>query len=276
MEAATWKSTQGLRGDYTNMAVDWTVPQVWSNYGTAEHAMWQRLCERQTGLVRRYAAPEYLETLDKLEFGAKIPRLEEINRLLARRSGWEIVGVPGFLPDEIFFRHLAERRFPVTVWIRTPAEIDYIVEPDIFHDLFGHVPLLANPVFGDFMQLYGQRAREAEPHGGTTMLSRLYWYSVEFGLIRGKEGLKAYGAGLLSSPGEIVHALESPEPQRVPFNLLRCMRTGFKIDEYQKRYFFIDSYRQLFESFEKSDVTTFCRHWRDAEPLDPGATTVLH
>lgn len=276
MEAAAWKSGQGLRGDYAAMAADWTVPQVWDDYGAAEHATWRRLRARQTRLVKRYAAAEYLDALAAFDFGPEIPRFEDINAMLRRRSGWEIVGVPGFLPDEIFFSHLAERRFPVTVWIRTPEEFDYIVEPDVFHDLFGHVPVLADPVFADFMQLYGERGRAAEPLGGTAMLSRLYWYTVEFGLIRGAGGLRAYGAGLLSSPGEIVHALDDPRPHRAPFVLERCLRTGFRIDEYQKSYFVLDGYDDLFRSFESADLPSFYRAWKDDAPFDPAVSDPMH
>jgi len=276
MEAAAWKDTQGLRGDYADMAADWTVPQICSDYAATDHAIWRRLCAQQSQFVKRYAAPEYLDSLAALDFGPEIPRFADINRLLRRHSGWEIVGVPGFLPDEVFFHHLAQRRFPVTVWIRKPEEFDYIVEPDIFHDLFGHVPLLANPVFADFMQLYAERAQAAEPIGCTGMMGRLYWYGVEFGLIRGADGLKAYGAGLLSSPGEIVYAIEDPAPHRVAFNLVRCLRTGFKIDEYQKTYFVIDNYDQLLKSFEAVDLTACLRHWKDTAPLDPAQDHAPH
>ena len=144
MEAADWKSAQGLRGNYQDMGLDWTVPQVSESYRAADHDVWRKLCARQSLLVHRHATPEFLATLGALDFGDRIPRFDDISELLRKRSGWEIVGVPGFLPDDIFFGHLAERRFPVTVWIRTPEEFDYIVEPDIFHDLFGHVPLLAD------------------------------------------------------------------------------------------------------------------------------------
>ncbi len=276
MEAADWKSAQGLRGNYRDMGPDWTVPQVTGSYSAAEHEIWRKLCARQSRLVRRHATPEFLATLGALDFGDGIPRFDDINRLLKRRSGWEIVGVPGFLPDPIFFDHLAGRRFPVTVWIRTQEEFDYIVEPDIFHDLFGHVPLLADPVFADFMQLYGTRAREAQPLGGAAMLSRLYWYTVEFGLIRGAGGLKGYGAGLLSSPGEIVHALEDPRPHRVPFDLVRCLRTGFRIDAYQKTYFVIESYSQLFESLGNAGLAACFRDWKDDAPLDPATALPSH
>jgi phenylalanine-4-hydroxylase len=276
MDAADWKSGQGLRGDYTEMGAGWTVPQTWDNYSEADHATWRRLCARQTQLVRHYGAPEYLDSLATLDFGLEIPRFEVINTQLRKRGGWQIVGVPGFLPDDVFFRHLAERRFPVTVWIREPGEFDYIVEPDLFHDLFGHVPLLANSVFADFMQLYGQRAGEAEKHGCTALMGRLYWYGVEFGLIRGADGLKAYGAGLLSSPGEIVYALEDPAPHRVPFDALRCLRTGFKIDEYQKTYFVIDDYDQLLKSFDTIDLIACLRQWKGEEPLDPAKAYAAH
>jgi len=273
MEAADWKPAQRLRGDYRDLGPDWTVPQLTDSYGAADHDVWRKLCAR---LVRRHAAPEFLATLGALDFGDGIPRLDDISNLLKPRTGWEIVGVPGFLPDKIFFGHLAERRFPVTVWIRRPEEFDYIVEPDIFHDLFGHVPLLANPVFADFMQLYGTRARQAEAVGGAAMLSRLYWYTVEFGLIRAAGACKAYGAGLLSSPGEIVHALEDPRPHRVPFDLMRCLRTGFRIDEYQKTYFVVESYGQLFESLESADLTACFRDCKDDAPLDPAAAHGTH
>ena len=267
MEAADWKSAQGLRGNYQDMGPDWTVPQVTESYSAAEHEVWRKLCARQSRLVRTHATPEFLATLGALDFGDGIPRIGDISELLRKRSGWEIVGVPGFLPDDIFFGHLAERRFPVTVWIRKPEEFDYIVEPDIFHDLFGHVPLLADPVFADFMQLYGTHAREADALGGAAMLSRLYWYTVEFGLIRGADGLKAYGAGLLSSPGEIAYALEDPRPHRAPFDLVHCLRTGFRIDEYQKIYFVVESYSQLFESLETADLAACFRDCKDDPPL---------
>ena len=276
MEAADWKSAQGLRGNYQDMGLDWTVPQVSESYRAADHDVWRKLCARQSLLVHRHATPEFLATLGALAFGDGIPCFDDISNLLRKRSGWEIVGVPGFLPDRVFFGHLAERRFPVTVWIRTPDEFDYIVEPDLFHDLFGHVPLLADPVFADFMQLYGTRARVAEALGGAAMLSRLYWYTVEFGLIRGADGLKAYGAGLLSSPGEIVHALEDPRPHRVPFDLVRCLRTGFRIDEYQKAYFVIESYDDLFESLENADLAACFRECKDHAPLDPAVADPLH
>jgi phenylalanine-4-hydroxylase len=150
----------------------------------------------------------------------------------------------------VFFGHLAARRFPVTVWLREEAEFDYIVEPDVFHDFFGHVPLLFDPVFADYMQAYGRGGQKAEGLDALEYLARLYWYTVEFGLIRGRDGLRIYGAGILSSPSEIVHALESPQPRRIGFDLRRVMRTKYKIDTFQPTYFVIDGFDQLFRETE--------------------------
>lgn len=247
MEAAEWKSGQGLRGDYANMAADWTVPQVWDDYGEAEHETWRRLCARQSELVGRYAAPEYLATLAALDFGPRIPRFADISTFLRERSGWEIVGVPGFLPDDVFFGHLAARCFPVTVWIRTPEEFDYIVEPDVFHDFFGHVPLLFEPPYADHLEEYGKGGLKAARLDAVKMLARLYWYTIEFGLIKTDRGLRIYGAGILSSGGEVVHSIESPKPQRVMFNLERMLRTDYRIDRYQDTYFVIESFEKLIE-----------------------------
>ncbi len=166
---------------------------------------------------------------------------------LYKATGWELVGVPGLIPEVPFFTLLANRKFPVTDWIRKPEEFEYIVEPDIFHDLFGHVPLLFNPVFADYVQRYGQGGLKAQGLGSCEMLSRLYWYTIEFGLIREAGQLRAYGAGILSSSGELAYSVQSPEPQRIPLQLERTMRTRYKIDTYQQTYFVIDSFEQLFE-----------------------------
>ena len=186
-----------LRGDYAAMAPDWTVPQQTSLYSDEDHAVWRLLLERQTALAERHACDEFLSGLARLGIGTRIPDFGDINTRLAPLTGWRIVGVPGLIPDAAFYDHLAHRRFPVTSWIRTRAELDYLVEPDLFHDFFGHVPLLTDPVFADYMQLYGQRGVEAGAK--IDLLARLYWYTVEFGLIRTAHGLKAYGAGILSS-----------------------------------------------------------------------------
>ncbi|RIX70551.1 phenylalanine 4-monooxygenase, partial [Acidovorax cavernicola] len=180
----------------------------------------------------------------------RIPRFEEINARLMPATGWQIVAVPGLIPELAFFELLADRRFPVTDWIRTPAEFDYIVEPDVFHDLFGHVPLLFNPVLADYVQRYGQGGIKAHRLGACEMLARLYWYTIEFGLIREAGGLRAYGAGILSSGGELVYSVESPLPQRLPLTVERAMRSRYKIDSYQQTYFVIDDLQQLFDMTE--------------------------
>jgi len=174
----------GLRGNYVGMAPDWTVPQSLDDYSEDDHAVWRLLVERQTGLARNFACKEFMEGLESLGIGNSIPDFEAVNGRLEALTGWRVVGVPGLIPDAAFYDHLAHRRFPVTVWIRKRDELDYLVEPDLFHDFFGHVPLLSHPVFADFMQRYGQRAADAGPD--LDRWARLYWYTVEFGLIRTK------------------------------------------------------------------------------------------
>ena len=244
----TGETTHNLRGDYSGMRPDYTVEQAWSAYSREEHALWRRLYARQAALVPKYACGEFIDSLAALDFGEAIPRFEEVNPRLARATGWEIVAVPGLVPDRVFFDHLAHRRFPVTVWLRKPEEFDYIVEPDVFHDFFGHVPLLFDPVFADYLQAYGRGGLKAERLGAIEMLSRLYWYTVEFGLIETAAGLRTYGAGILSSGGELPYCIDSGEPNRIRFDLLRIMRTRYKIDTFQETYFVIRDFRELFEA----------------------------
>jgi len=181
-----------------------------------------------------------------------IPKFVELNRVLQSATGWTLIGVEGLLPELTFFDHLANRRFPVTWWIRSPQQIDYIAEPDLFHDLFGHVPLLLNPVFADYMQAYGAGGVKAHSLGAEALvhLTRLYWYTVEFGLIREDGGLRIYGSGIVSSKGESIHCLESAAPNRIGFDMRRIMRTRYRIDSYQKTYFVIDSFQQLMDATE--------------------------
>ncbi len=195
------------------------------------------------------ACAEYERTLRTLdEYEAGIPRFEAVNAKLGRATGWTLVAVPGLVPDLVFFDHLANRRFPVTHWIREESEFDYIVEPDVFHDFFGHVPMLFDPVFADYMQAYGRGGLKAEGLGALPWLARLYWYTVEFGLLRTQEGLRSYGAGILSSPSEIDYAVHSPKPRRVAFDLRRVMRSLYRIDAFQETYFVIDDFGQLFDA----------------------------
>jgi phenylalanine-4-hydroxylase len=234
-----------LRGDYSAMSADWTVAQP-AIYSVENQSVWRLLVDRQTRLAEKHACPEFLEGLKVLGIGQRIPDFTAVNARLGALTGWQVVGVPGLIPDAAFYDHLAHRRFPVTVWIRKRSEIDYLVEPDLFHDFFGHVPLLSNPVFADYMQLYGQRGIEAGPH--IDLLARLYWYSVEFGLIRTSNGLKIYGSGILSSASEVKHAIESTDVERLPFDAAQVMRRPYQIDKLQDTYFVLDDFRQLFEA----------------------------
>ena len=235
------------RGNYSRANADYTCTQDWASYTAADHDTYRRLYERQRALLPGLASQAFIDALPSLGASDRIQRFEEVNERLYKATGWELVGVPGLIPEVPFFTLLANRKFPVTDWIRKPEEFEYIVEPDIFHDLFGHVPLLFNPVFADYVQRYGQGGLKAQGLGSCEMLSRLYWYTIEFGLIREAGQLRAYGAGILSSSGELAYSVQSPEPQRIPLALERTMRTRYKIDTYQQTYFVIDSFEQLFE-----------------------------
>ena len=166
---------------------------------------------------------------------------------LLKATGWTLVAVPGLIPELAFFTHLANRRFPVTVWLRRPEEFDYIVEPDIFHDFFGHVPLLFNPIFAQHIEAYGKGGLKAMGLDGLEQLARIYWYTIEFGLIQSPKGLRAYGAGILSSGGELTYCLEPSTSHHIAFNVERCLRTLYKIDSFQETYFVIRDFQQLFD-----------------------------
>ena len=241
------QSTRPPRGDYSRASADYTCPQDYAAYTAADHDTYRRLYERQRALLPGLASQAFIDALPSLGASDRIPRFEEVNERLYKATGWELVGVPGLIPEVPFFTLLANRKFPVTDWIRKPEEFEYIVEPDIFHDLFGHVPLLFNPVFADYVQRYGQGGLKAHALGACEQLSRLYWYTIEFGLIRQPDGLRAYGAGILSSAGELRYAVQSEIPNKVPLSPHRAMRTRYKIDSYQQTYFVIDDFQQLFD-----------------------------
>ena len=229
------------------------VEQPWSTYKAEDHATWATLFRRQHDILEHRAAREFNENQRKMGMTPDaIPKFDDLNKVLRKATGWELIGVEGLLPELTFFDHLANRRFPVTWWIRRPDQIDYISEPDLFHDLFGHVPLLLNPVFADYMQAYGCGGVKAHGIGADALvnLTRLYWYTVEFGLIQQDDGLRIYGSGIVSSKGESIYCLESPAPNRIGFDLERIMRTRYRIDTYQKTYFVIDSYEQLMRATE--------------------------
>jgi phenylalanine-4-hydroxylase len=227
------------------------VEQPWDEYSATDHDVWRRLCQRQREVLVGRACDEFLQAQDTMGMTPnRIPKFSAMNRVLGDATGWQLIGVEGLLPELDFFDHLANRRFPVTWWIRRPDQIDYIEEPDLFHDLFGHVPLLMNPLFADYMAAYGRGGVKAHAIGADALqyLTRLYWYTVEFGLIRQADGLRIYGSGIVSSRGESIHSLESDAPNRIGFDLERIMRTRYRIDTFQKTYFVIDSFQQLMEA----------------------------
>jgi phenylalanine-4-hydroxylase len=250
-------------------ATDWTIPQRWERYSADDHAMWDRLFARQAQLLPGRAAPEFLAGLDVLRMSRPgIPNFEELSERLMKATGWQVVAVPGLIPDAVFFDHLANRRFVAGNFIRTPDQLDYLQEPDIFHDVFGHVPLLANPVFADYMQAYGIGGQRAAGLGMLDRLARLYWYTVEFGLIRDGDDLKIYGAGIVSSFGESVFALDDPSPNRLGFDLERVMRTKYRIDDYQQNYFVIDSFEDLLRQTLDTDFGPLYDTLRDASDIE--------
>jgi len=225
---------------------DWTIPQRWSEYTKAEHAIWNRLFERQVEQLQDRAVPAFNAGVKALELGHNgIPRFEALNEQLQDLTGWSVVAVPGLVPEEIFFHHLANRQFVAGRFIRTAAQLDYLEEPDVFHDVFGHVPLLADPTYASYMQAYGEAGSRLHHGDALEKLARLYWYTVEFGLIRDGDRLRIFGAGIVSSNGESVYALDSPEPLRMGFDLKRTMLTDYKIDSFQKNYFVIESFEDL-------------------------------
>ena len=238
------------------------VEQDWAGYSDEDHAVWATLFERQRALLPGLACREFLEAQDAMGMSAdRIPRFADLNPVLEAATGWTLVAVEGLLPELDFFEHLANRRFPVTWWIRRRDQLDYLSEPDLFHDLFGHVPLLMNPVFADYMAAYGAGGVKAHGIGPEALvnLTRLYWYTVEFGLIRQADGLRIYGAGILSSKSESIHCLESPAPNRIGFDLERIMRTRYRIDTFQKTYFVIDSYEQLMDATRPDFAPLYAR-----------------
>jgi phenylalanine-4-hydroxylase len=233
---------------------DWTIPQDWDAFSADEHAMWDRLFARQSAMLPGRAADAFMRGLDVLKLSKPgIPDYRELNARLTAATGWQIVAVPGLVPDAVFFDHLANQRFPAGNFIRTPDQLDYLQEPDVFHDVFGHVPMLADPVFADYMVAYGKGGLRSLGFGALDHLARLYWYTVEFGLIQEPQGLRIYGAGIVSSYGESIFALDDPSPNRIGFDLTRVMRTDYRIDDYQQNYFVIPSLDHLLKVTVETD-----------------------
>ena len=238
----------GLAAGARPEQADWTIDQGWERYTAEEHATWKTLYERQTKLLLGRACDEFVQGMQALPIGPeRIPDFRRLSDVLMQRTGWQVVAVPGLVPDEVFFDHLANRRFPSGNFIRKPHELDYLEEPDVFHDVFGHVPMLMNPVIADYIQAYGEGGLRAQRLGKLTQLARVYWYTVEFGLVQQHDGLRIYGAGIASSATESVFALDDPSPNRIRFELERVMRTRYRIDDFQESYFVLGSLDELLE-----------------------------
>lgn len=256
-------------------AADWTVPQHWDRFTAEEHGVWDRLFARQVEMLSGRAIRAFEQSLDVLRLSKPgIPDFRELNQRLSERTGWTVVSVPGLVPDDIFFGHLARRQFPAGNFIRSADRLDYLEEPDVFHDVFGHVPLLALPAFADFMQALGEQGLRALRLGEIGRLSRLYWYTVEFGLAREEGDLKIYGAGILSSFGESRFALESPEPHRIAFDLERILRTSYRSDAFQQSYFVIDSFDDLLREVAEADLPALFRSAAAKAELCPSKAVV--
>ena len=241
MQGRTDEQTPGRRAD-------WTIDQGWDAYTATEHATWKTLFERQSLLLPGRACDEFVRGMHELPIGPEqIPDFRVLSQVLLRRTGWQVVAVPGLVPDEVFFEHLANRRFPAGQFIRKPDQLDYLEEPDVFHDVFGHVPMLMNPMLADYIQAYGRGGLRARALGRLENLARVYWYTVEFGLVKQADGLRIYGAGIASSFTESVFALDDPSPNRVAFDLERVMRTRYRIDDFQETYFVLDNLDALLE-----------------------------
>jgi phenylalanine-4-hydroxylase len=238
-------STTGRRATGPVRA-DHTIDQDWAAYAPEEHDRWDRLYARMSGLLPGRACAEFLAGLDRLTLSERgIPEMERLSDRLEAITGWRVVAVRGLVPDTVFFDHLANRRFPAGAFLRSEAEFDYIEEPDVFHDIFGHVPLLSHPPYAEFMAAYGQAGAKAMAMGALPALARLYWYTIEFGLIREAGALRLFGAGIMSSPKETLFALDDPSPNRIGFELRRVMATAYRIDDFQQSYFVIDSFEDL-------------------------------
>ena len=228
---------------------DGTIDQHWSGYTADEHDRWDRLYAASRSVLETRACAQFLDALEMLDLSqGGIPDMAELSDRLRPLTGWSVVPVAGLVSDEAFFDHLANRRFPAGAFIRSEAEMEYLEEPDIFHDIFGHVPLLADPTYAAYLEAYGKGGARAMERGMLKQLARLYWYTVEFGLIHTDHGLRLFGAGIMSSTAESKFALEDPSPHRVAFDLERVMRTDYLIDDFQQTYFVIDSFEALLEA----------------------------
>ena len=259
-------------GDWQSGDLDYfTIDQNWSGSTPKNHEMWQHLYKRQMEVLQGRAIDMYMDSLSTLGITQeRIPKVEEINEILMKRTGWEVVCVPGLIPYEPFFELLANRKFPAGQFIRKPEEMDYIQEPDIFHDVFGHVPILADPTFADYVEAFGRGGMKATKLDAIMEIFRVYWFTVEFGLIKEKDGLKIYGAGILSSPTESKFCLESDSPHHIHFDVKRIMRTHNNIDDFQENYFVIDDFQELFDKTAEPDFTPYYEEIKKLPTIMPG------
>lgn len=275
------KEAHGLaNAGYRPERADWTVDQGWAGYTPQEHATWQTLYERQSRLLPGRACSAYLQGLQALPISAhEIPDFGQLSEVLYARTRWQVVAVPGLVPDEVFFEHLANRRFPAGNFIRQPHELDYLQEPDVFHDVFGHVPILLNPAMADYIQAYGEGGLKAQRLGFLAQLARVYWYTVEFGLVQEDGRPRIYGAGILSSNTESVFSLDDASPNRIAFDVARVLRTRYRIDDFQETYFVLRDLDQLLE-LARIDFAPLYQHIQGQPELEPGdvlpGDTMLH
>ncbi|MEO7384410.1 MAG: phenylalanine 4-monooxygenase, partial [Novosphingobium sp.] len=232
---------------------DWLEPAQ-RMYCRDEDQIWDELFARQMRVLPGRAASAFMAGLERTDLArGGVPEFARLSEQLTALTGWSVVPVPMLIPDHVFFWHLANRRFPAGNFIRSRKTFDYIEEPDVFHDVFGHVPLLTDPTYADFMQEYGRAGWKAMRYNRLKALGALYWYTVEFGLIEEAGGIKAYGAGILSGPAEIVYATEAASPNRIMLNVDRVMRTDYVIDDLQPTYFVIESFEDLFRQTVERD-----------------------
>ena len=264
-------SLDSLRARHPEIRSDYTIDQHWERYSPAQHGTWRTLFEHQAKILPGRACDEFLAGLNSLNLVSdQIPNFDRLSDELGKLTGWRVVAVPSLVPDDVFFDHLANRRFPAGQFIRRADQLDYIEEPDVFHDVFGHVPMLAHPVFADYMQAYGKGGQRAlSEFGALKNLARLYWYTVEFGLIESSKGLRIYGSGIVSSRAESIYAVESPSPNRIGFDLERVMRTDYRIDDFQESYFVIRSFDELFAETYKDFAALYAK-LRSGPAYKPG------
>ncbi len=250
---------------YAGLVVD----QGWKDYTNDQHESWKLLFERQIEILKPRACPEYLQALDTLGFTAdKIPNFHEINERLRAITGWEVVATEGLIKSKPFFDMLTDKKFPSGYFIRDKDQLDYLEEPDIFHDLFGHIPLLTNEAYANYMHEYGKGGARASQYKTTKNLARLNWWTIEFGLIQKEDGLKLYGAGLCSSYGEAQYCMDDPSAHHIKFDLERCMRTKVYINDYQPSYFVIDSFEDLFEQAVNTDFSPMYKSFKGLDGIE--------